>query len=56
MRVQVDDGHERPATQTYELFVNGPSTIVSTPVTQARVEVEYRYDIEATDPNEDRLT
>ena len=45
--------------QEFTLYVNGtntPSQVVSTPITRAAVNQEYKYQIVATDPENDQLT
>jgi RHS repeat-associated protein/uncharacterized repeat protein (TIGR01451 family) len=56
--VVVTDPGGKKARQYFNLHVeeNGPPTITSTPVTAETAGRVYRYDVRATDPNDDRLT
>ena len=56
--VEVSDGRGGLATQSYTLIVtniNQMPTITSTAITTATVDIEYTYDVEATDPDGDTL-
>ena len=57
--VHVGDGHGGSATQSFAIAVtaaNRPPQITSTPVTTAREQLAYSYQVQATDPNGDALT
>jgi RHS repeat-associated protein len=55
--VRVDDGRGGSDTQSFMIDLsNHPPTITSQPVTAATSGLPYRYDVDATDPDNDPLT
>jgi hypothetical protein len=56
--VEVSDNHNGTATQTYTITVrapNQPPVITSAPITTAMVGASYRYQVTASDPDQDAL-
>ncbi|MCK4658684.1 MAG: tandem-95 repeat protein [Phycisphaerae bacterium] len=61
VNIRVVDGHGGWATQAYIVYVsefgdNEPPEIISEPVFVATVDEQYKYDVQATDPDGDQLT
>ncbi|MHB1351665.1 MAG: putative Ig domain-containing protein, partial [Desulfobulbaceae bacterium] len=51
--VRIDDQRGGTDEQIYQLFINGPPRITSTPVTEVPEGKAYSYQMTAVDPNED---
>ncbi|NJO65358.1 MAG: hypothetical protein HC836_46880, partial [Richelia sp. RM2_1_2] len=57
--VRLTDANGAYVGQEFTLYVNGintPPQIVSTPITRAAINQDYKYQIVATDPENDKLT